>query len=133
MVRKQLSAAVLALCLAACAAQPPPPAAAPAPPAAPPAPMAVAPPPVASDARVASHRWNVERVRCSDLLGASDEDRAAAAMFYFGYLAAKAGIHIVDVSRIDDNIAKVMRQCAAAPNLTVPQAFLEAVRLPAHG
>ena len=43
------------------------------------------------------------------------------AMFYYGYLAAKAGIHIIDVSRIDDNIAKVMRQCAAAPNLTVPQ------------
>jgi hypothetical protein len=49
------------------------------------------------------------------------------------YLAAKAGIHIIDVSRIDDNIAKVMRQCAAAPNLTVPLAFREALRLPAHG
>ena len=55
------------------------------------------------------------------------------AMFYYGYLAAKAGIHIIDVSRIDDNIAKVMRQCAAAPNLTVPQVFREALRLPAHG
>ena len=55
------------------------------------------------------------------------------AMFYYGYLAAKAGIHIIDVSRIDDNIAKVTRQCAAAPNLTVPRVFREAPRLPAHG
>jgi hypothetical protein len=41
--------------------------------------------------------------------------------------------HIIDVSRIDDNIAKAMRQCAAAPNLTVPRVFREAPRLPAHG
>ena len=54
------------------------------------------------------------------------------AMFCYGYLAAKAGIHIIDVSRIDDNIAKVTRQCAAAPNLTAPQAFRKAPRLPAH-
>jgi hypothetical protein len=54
-------------------------------------------------------------------------------MFYYGYLAAKAGIHIIDVSQIDENIAKVMRQCAAAPNLIVPQAFRGAQRLPAHG
>jgi len=28
-----------------------------------------------------------------------NEDRAAAAMFYYGYLAAKAGIHIIDISQ----------------------------------
>lgn len=95
--------------------------------------MAAAPAPASSDAQVAPRRWNVERVRCSDLLRASDEDRASAAMFYYGYLAAKAGIHIIDVSRIEDNIAKVMRQCAATPNVTVPQAFREALRPPAHG
>jgi hypothetical protein len=96
--------------------------------------MAVAPPSVPSGARVGPGRWNVERVRCSDLLEASDEDRASAAMFYYGYLAAKAGIHIIDVGRIDGNIAKVMRQCAATPDLTVPQAFREALRpSSAHG
>ncbi len=54
------------------------------------------------------------------------------AMFCYGSLAAKASIHIIDVSRIDDNIAKVMRQCAAAPNLTVPRVFWETPRLPAR-
>ncbi len=83
--------------------------------------------PAPSDAQIAPGKWNVERARCSDLLGASDEDRAAAAMFYYGYLAAKAGIHVIDVSQVDGNVSKVMSECAASPNLTVPQAFRQAL------
>jgi HdeA/HdeB family len=104
------------------------PAAAPPAPAAPPAEAAPAPAsPGPSDAQVAPKKWDVDRVRCSDLLGAADDDRAAAAMFYYGYLAAKAGIHVIDVSRIDGNLKKVMDRCTAAPNITVPQAFREAL------
>ena len=126
MIKNELAAVLLACCLAACAQSPGPP---PAPVAAVPSPEAPpAPPPrVTSEAQVAPGRWDVERVRCSDLLGADDDDRAAAAMFYFGYLAAKAGIHVVDVSQIDGNIRKVMDRCAAAPNITVPQAFRQAL------
>jgi|SRR6516165_9425356 len=115
---------LLALGLASCApeAQPPAPTTA-----APPAAVAPAPPPP-SEAQIAPGRWEVERVRCSDLLGAADDDRAAAAMFYYGYLAAKAGIHVIDVGKIDENVGKVMKQCAATPNITVPQAFREALR-----
>ena len=80
-----------------------------------------------SEAQIAPGRWDVDRVRCSDLLGAADDDRAAAAMFYYGYLAAKAGIHVIDVSQIDGNVKKVMDRCAAAPNITVPQAFRQAL------
>jgi hypothetical protein len=58
-------------------------------------------------------------VRCSDLLGADDDDRGAAVMFYYGYLAAKAGIRIIDVSQIDGNVRKVMDRCAASPSITV--------------
>ena len=86
--------------------------------------------PAAPDAKVGASKWDVERVRCSDLLAASDEDRASAAMFYFGYLAAKANIHVIDVSKIEDNIGKAMKQCAAAPTMTVPQAFRKALRPP---
>jgi hypothetical protein len=87
-----------------------------------------APPPTPSEAQIAPGVWRVERVRCSDLLGAADDDRAAAAMFYYGYLAAKAGIHVIDVGKIDENVGKVMKQCTATPNITVPQAFREALR-----
>jgi HdeA/HdeB family len=125
MMRK-IAAVLLACCVAACAQPPAPPPAAVA--AAPP-PEAPPPPPtrVTSEAQVAPGRWDVDRVRCSDLLGASDDDRAAAAMFYYGYLAAKAGIRVIDVNQIDGNVRKVMDRCAAAPNITVPQAFRQAL------
>src|SRR5438552_2748806 len=59
--------------------------------------------------------------------GADDDDRAAAVMFYYGYLAAKAGIRVIDVNQIDGNVRKVMDRCAASPNITVPQAFRQAL------
>ena len=129
-MNKEVVAILMACSLAACA-QPPAPQQQAAPPPVPAAPQpgAAAPPTprVTSEAQIEPGRWDVERVRCSDLLGAADDDRAAAAMFYYGYLAAKAGIHIIDVSQIDGNIKKVMDRCAAAPNITVPQAFRQAL------
>ena len=112
----RLAILLLVLGVAACAEQPAAP---------PPSPPAPAPAPSEG---TGPGRWDVQQVRCSDLLEASDADRASAAMFYYGYLAAQAGIQIIDVSRIDGNIAKVMQQCEAAPNLTVPQAFSLALR-----
>jgi hypothetical protein len=130
MMKKDLMAVLLACCLAACT-QPPAPqqqAAPPPAPVAPPSEAAAQPPTrVTSEAQIAPGRWDVDRARCSDLLGAADDDRAAAAMFYYGYLAAKASIHVIDVSQIDSNIKKVMDRCAAAPNITVPQAFRQAL------
>jgi HdeA/HdeB family len=95
-------------------------------PAAPPG-TPTAPAQAPSEAQIAPHIWNVDRVRCSDLLHASDEDREAAAMFYYGYLAAKSGIHIINTGRISDNITKVIKECTATPALTVPQAFRRAL------
>ena len=83
-----------------------------------------------SDAQVAPKKWDVERVRCSDLLHASDDDRASAVMFYYGYLAAKTNIRVIDVSKIEGNIDKVMKQCEAAPTMTVPTAFRYALKRP---
>ena len=117
-------ASVLAACCLGACVQPEP---TPAPPAASPPPAAA---PAPSSAQIAPGQWDVERVRCFDLLAASDDDRASAAMFYDGYLAAKAGIRVIDVSRIDGNISKVMRQCRATPDMTVPQAFRAALRPP---
>ena len=125
MLMKRYDVAVLLVCgLAACAppSVPPPQQAA--------TPLEAAPPPssrVTSEAQIAPGRWVVDQVRCSDLLGAVDEDREAAAMFYYGYLAAKAGIRVIDVNEIDGNVRKVMDRCAAAPNITVPQAFRQAL------
>lgn len=67
--------------------------------------------------------WDVTRITCAQLLAADDDDRAAATMFYYGYLAASSGIKLIDVSMIDRNVARVMRQCEQNPGLTVPQAY----------
>jgi HdeA/HdeB family len=126
---KRYDVAVLLVCCLSACAQPsaPPPQQAATPPAPPPEAAPPPPPRVTSEAQIAPGRWVVDRVRCSDLLGAADEDREAAAMFYYGYLAAKAGIHVIDVNQIDGNVRKVMDRCAAAPNITVPQAFRQAL------
>ena len=124
----KLMPVVSVLWLTACAPQPPQQtqtSAAPPPAAAPTTPN---PPPAPSEAQIAPGLWDVDHVRCSDLLGAADDDRAAAAMFYYGYLAAKAGIHVIDVGKIDENVGNVMKQCAATPSVMVTQAFRQAVR-----
>ena len=41
---------------------------------------------------------------------------------------AEARIRDIDVGKIDENVGKVMKQCAATPNVTVPQAFRDALR-----
>lgn len=122
---KRYDVAVLLGCSLAACAQPsaPPPQQAETPPQAAPLPSSR----VTSEAQIAPGRWVVDQVRCSDLLGAADEDRETAAMFYYGYLAAKAGIRVIDVNEIDGNVRRVMDRCAAAPNITVPQAFRQAL------
>jgi hypothetical protein len=114
-----LPAAVLLTC-AACAPQTQPQttaAPAPTPPPAPPAAAAPPPPPGSGP------MWDVTRVTCGQLLNAADDDRDAAIMFYYGYLAAASHIRIIDVSMIDTNVRRVMDQCEANPALTIPQAY----------
>ena len=121
---KRYAVAILLACVLGACVQPSAP---PSQQAVPPPEAAPPPPRVTSEAQIAPGQWVVDRVRCSDLLSAADEDREAAAMFYYGYLAAKAGIHVIDVNQIDGNVRKVMDRCAAAPNITVPQAFRQAL------
>jgi hypothetical protein len=126
MMKKDLVAVLLMCSIAGCAPSPPQQQQAATPPLpAEPTPQVAPPsaPRVTSEAQIAPGRWDVDRVRCSDLLGAADDDRAAAVMFYYGYLAAKAGIRVIDVNQIDGNVRKVMDRCGAEPNITVPEAF----------
>ena len=122
----KLALAVTAcLFVAGCVAPAPPSVPPPAPPAAlpaPPSPVTQAEAPVPGSGPF----WDVRKVRCAQLLGADDDDRQAAMMFYYGYLAARSGIHVIDVSRIDENIRRVMDQCTQAPNASVVQAYTRA-------
>jgi HdeA/HdeB family protein len=73
------------------------------------------------------HHWDVTQIRCEQLLGADDDDRAAASMFYYGYLAARSGLTVIDTSKIQSNLHLVMEQCGKTPTMTVPDAFAQAL------
>jgi hypothetical protein len=113
---------LLAALLAACApASAPPPAAAPAPPppAAEPAP---APEPAAATAPVV-----IRTLSCAELLGATDDDRAAASMFIIGYRAALAHSRALAIGQIEGIEEAALAICAKNPKMTAINAFGKAL------
>lgn len=116
MISKLAVIALPVLLLAACA---PPPAPAPAPAPAPPPP---APEPAASTAPIP-----IRTLSCAELLGASDDDRAAASMFFIGYRAALAHVHNLSVSEIEAIERKALSICAAHQDMHAARAFGAAV------
>jgi hypothetical protein len=121
MIRKLVFIALPVLLLAACVPPPvpppaPPPAPAPAPPPAPP------PEPVASTSPIA-----IRSLSCADLLGAEDDDRAAASMFFIGYQAALAHVRGLSISQIEAIEEKALSICAAHPATPAVRAFAQAV------
>jgi len=110
---------VLGLALAACAPAAPPPAPAPAQP----PPAAAAPAPEA----LSTAPIPIRSLSCADLLGASDDDRAAASMFFIGFRAALAHVHGLSISQIEAIEETALATCAKNPKLTASTAFAEAV------
>ena len=68
-------------------------------------------------------RWNVAEGRCRALLGEADDDRAAIGMFYYGYLAAKLNLNVIDTSRIEDDLRHVFETCRDHRAMTIVTAF----------
>jgi hypothetical protein len=83
------------------------------PPAASPSPDPIAP---------AGH-WNVAQAGCRAILSESDDDRAVIGMFYYGYLAAKLNLNIIDTSRIEGDLRHVFETCRDHPDMTIVAAF----------
>lgn len=121
MISKLRVIALPVLLLAACAPQPAPaptPAAAPAPAMPPPPP----PEPAASTAPIP-----IRSLNCAELLGASDEDRAAASLFFTGYRAALARVRNLSIAEIQAIEEKALSICAAYPAMPAARAFGMAV------
>jgi hypothetical protein len=87
------------------------------------APAVVERPAPAEDTIARTGRWNVANARCSAILAASEDDRAAVGMFYYGYAAARLNFTEIDVARIEPNLRQVFDTCAANPNMTIAAAF----------
>ena len=102
---------------AAPAAPTPPPVAAPAP----------APAPVAEP--TPSNRWvSIQGATCERLLELSPDDRAAAALFYIGYQAARFRSRAIDVAAIPNAEEWADSYCAEHPERPAVEAFRQAYR-----
>jgi hypothetical protein len=102
---------------AAAPAVPPPPVAAP-----PPAPAPVAEP-------TPSNRWvSIQGATCERLLELSPDDRAAAALFYIGYQAARFRSRAIDVAAIPNAEEWAESYCAEHPGRSAVEAFRQAYR-----
>jgi hypothetical protein len=93
----------------------------PAPPPPPPAPV----PAPETDTRQ-HHIVTIRAVTCSGLLAASEEDRAAAEMFYIGYTASRRGQRKIDVAEVDGLNAEALGYCEAFPEKTAAFAYNKA-------
>ena len=111
-----------------CACAPPPEAAAPAAPPPPPvAAPAPAPAPVAEP--TPSNRWvSIQGATCERLLELSPDDRAAAALFYIGYQAARFRSRAIDVAAIPNAEEWADSYCAEHPGRPAVEAFRQAYR-----
>jgi hypothetical protein len=69
---------------------------------------------------------SIRRASCGDLLRLSPEDRAAASMFYVGYLSSRWGAAAVNVSSIPDITVLAEGYCDEHPGRTALQAFAAA-------
>jgi hypothetical protein len=86
---------------------------------------ATMPPPASapSDPIAPTGRWNVAQAGCRAILRESDDDRAIIGMFYYGYLAAKLNLNVINTSRIEGDLRHVFETCGDHPNMTIVAAF----------
>lgn len=114
--------------LFACTQAPPPPPAAP-----PPAPVATAAAVPATTAEAADRFVPIRRVPCERLLQLSNEDRAAAAMFYMGYQASRSGATAINVPNIPSMVALAISYCTAYPDRPATEGFAYAYSVSRRG
>jgi len=117
-MNRKTAVVLLSGLLCACAQMPAPVPATPPPPPAP-APAATAEP--AADRQVV-----IQRATCQAYLALSDDDRAAASMFYIGYQARRFGSRVIKVGTIPITESLAVDYCSTNPNRTVASAFAEA-------
>ena len=87
---------------------------------------ATTPPPAsapANDPIAPAGHWDVAQAGCRAILRESDDDRAAIGMFYYGYLAAKLNLDVIDTSRIEGDLRHVLETCRDHPDMTIVAAF----------
>jgi hypothetical protein len=103
-----------------------------------PVPPSNAPPPIAAAPPAASapapqppdepRTLAVRTVSCGGVLRATEEDRAAASMFYLGYTASRLGIRTINTGEVEGLVTTALEYCAAHPDRPAVGGFLRAFR-----
>jgi HdeA/HdeB family protein len=109
--------------LFACVQAPPPTTTTVAPP---PVPAPVAAPAPVAEAPPTNRRVTIRAVRCARLLELSEDDRAAASLFYIGYQASSLRARTINVGAIPDAENRALSYCEANPNRAALSAFRQA-------
>lgn len=88
-------------------------------------PTACAPPPEAAPSRAPIARRTLS---CAEIIGAGDDDRAAASIFFLGYQAAASSVATQSIAKIQAIEGKALSICAANPQMSAVRAFHAANR-----
>jgi hypothetical protein len=93
---------------------------------------ALAPEPVAANMAQPGRFWQVRRVTCAEWLVRPEPERHSAAMFYYGWLAARAGTQTIDTDKIAPDLQRAHDRCVREPGLPVAESFTETLSRPAR-
>ena len=77
----------------------------------------------------ASRFVGIRAVRCARLFELSNEDRAAAAMFYIGYEASRFGAGAINVGALPTMESMALSYCSAFPDRPAYEGFAQAYAL----
>jgi hypothetical protein len=89
---------------------------------------AAAPAPGGASNPPAHHIVVISSMPCKELLSAAADDRAAASMFYLGYMAAKLGVRNIDVADVEGIETTALGTCVKNPGQPAAAAFGRALR-----
>lgn len=70
----------------------------------------------------------ITQTTCAELAEESELDRAFSLIFYYGYLAGKAGAETIDAGAVTGHLEAVRDFCNAHPDSTVIAAFVSALK-----
>ncbi len=84
--------------------------------------------PVLATPQPAADATDFTTTTCSQLAGESEENRAFALIFYYGYLAGRSNATTIDNAAVAGHLLKVRDYCTANPESTVVDAFVAALK-----
>ena len=70
---------------------------------------------------------DVTLTTCAEVAEIPEMDRAFSLIFYYGYLAGRSGISVIDPELVPRHLELVRDYCNANPDATVIQSFTQAL------